>query len=181
MWLSPLHEKKTLNIYGHRKKDAFSFRPRGIVPCVPFTGEEKLNLTFLSDILLSSRNGTSSLLEVHSLDSYITHIFPLSLFALYLWPLLFFLFIPSMAESTTKIEIINSVRKSTSKQQFEPNGSTFLRWQWFWISVGLFLCFHSLVSAIEHKPKPGDLWDCRKALGYAFKYEFGLWFWNCPL
>lgn len=96
-------------------------------------------------------------------------------------PCSFFLFIPSMAESTPKIEIINSVRKSTSKQQFEPNGSTFLRWQWFWISVGLFLCSHSLVSAIEHKPKPGDLWDCRKALGYAFKYEFGLWFWHCPL
>lgn len=30
------------------------------MPCVSLTGEEKLNLAFLSEILLSLRNGTSS-------------------------------------------------------------------------------------------------------------------------
>lgn len=79
--VSPSCKKNTLNIYGLREKDAFSFILKsvttgGIVPCVTFIGEEKLNLTFFNlKILLSLRNVTSSVLEVHSFDSDTTHIF----------------------------------------------------------------------------------------------------------
>lgn len=115
MWLSPLHVRKTTECLWAQEKGCLQFQTQttgGTVPCVTFIGEEKLNFTFLCEILLSSRNGTS-LLEVHSLDSYTTHISPLSLFALtYRRPLVLFLFIPIyMAESTPKVEIINSVKK----------------------------------------------------------------------
>lgn len=65
MWLSPLRAKKTAEYLWAKDKGYLRFQiksviPVGNVPCVSLIRVEKLNLAFLSEILLSLRNGTSS-------------------------------------------------------------------------------------------------------------------------
>lgn len=65
MWLSPLHAKKTVQYLWAKDKGYLRFQiksviPVGNVPCVSLIRVEKLNLAFLSEILLSLRNGTST-------------------------------------------------------------------------------------------------------------------------